>query len=796
MDSTYIPKYSKSHYEKMMGKITSIRNFDGYLVKMDNEFELGNIKGGKVRQCLSIVHQNLDRIKNEFNGGIITGCGLPSPQSTIVSSVGKYFGLNSIIVCPMYDNSKVDYNRINVSLSQKLGSKIYGVGNPNPSGYGRDVKELKKEYGFFEIKFGMNSDVVIETTSQQVQNIPNELDNLFCITGSGLNLIGILKGIRKYNKNVKNVYGITLSKFFEENKKLYYDNLDSDKKYQGQLHIVPSEYPYQKLLKSDKDWMDWTYENKCWDYMVKNFPPSDKNLFWSVGVRNYDLKNVVPIKWNKSQYEQSLDKIRARKNKLKIERNDLHNLKSNITFDEIQNLPFEELSNWIDDLKNEVVELWKKDKPPIIGKSESDVIKSFKKLKDYDLSKIWVKDKNYPHHIGHIKNFTKVPINQFFPSMYETKIDRNPSIKDLFFDHNLHRRFKRSIVRNVRLDSMYSYSKYLVNPNGVSDTDYFVKWKSTIGESVGYYLEQVNEDDIKGSNQNLYLDTKSVKKLHGEGILNDFDFRNILNFDDEEPIGYNIRVYDKKKKILPELLQVFRIGLGTQPAVNFPPLTSRLIYEKYLNGNDQNVVWDMCSGWGGRLLGSLSSNRKIKYIGTDTNSSLKGHYENLGQFYNTNCNGDNEFEIHYEPCESFNKNKTFQKYKGNGDLCFTSPPYFHKEKYSEDEDQSYIKYPNYNDWLDGFMKPMIKNCWDFLKPNSHMILNVADVKMGDKNFIPLEQNTVEISLRQGFKYQGKIDMVMSKMVGVNSQNVKNNYFDMSSKRTYKTEPILVFKKES
>ena len=106
----------------------------------------------------------------------------------------------------------------------------------------------------------------------------------------------------------------------------------------------------------------------------------------------------------------------------------------------------------------------------------------------------------------------------------------------------------KSIVRNVRLDSMYSYSKYLVNPNGVSDTDYFVKWKSDIGESVGYYLEQVNEDDIKGFNRNLYLDTKSVKKLHGEGILNDFDFRNILNFDDEEPIGYNIRVYDKRRR--------------------------------------------------------------------------------------------------------------------------------------------------------------------------------------------------------------------------------------------------------
>ena len=63
------------------------------------------------------------------------------------------------------------------------------------------------------------------------------------------------------------------------------------------------------------------------------------------------------------------------------------------------------------------MDLWKNDTPPIIGKSKEDVVKSFKKLKDYDLSKIWVDDKNYPHHIGHIKNFTKVPINQFFPTI-------------------------------------------------------------------------------------------------------------------------------------------------------------------------------------------------------------------------------------------------------------------------------------------------------------------------------------------------------------------------------------------
>ena len=252
------PKYSKTHYKNLMSFISPIETYDGYLIKRDDMFSLGEIiKGGKVRQCLKIVYENLDEIKSKYNGGLITGCGLPSPQSTIVSSVSKYFGLKCIVVSPIYDNSKVDVNRLNVSIGQKLGAQIYGVGNPNPSGYKLDVKKLKEEFGYYEIKFGMESSSVIDTTSHQVQNIPNELKNLVVICGSGLNLLGILKGIVRYNKKVDNVYGITLSKFFDENKKLYYDNLLDEEKYKGQLHIIPSSYPYQKLLKTDIPFLDW-----------------------------------------------------------------------------------------------------------------------------------------------------------------------------------------------------------------------------------------------------------------------------------------------------------------------------------------------------------------------------------------------------------------------------------------------------------------------------------------------------------------------------------------------------------
>jgi len=788
-----------------MSFISPIETYDGYLIKRDDMFSLGEIiKGGKVRQCLRIVYENLDEIKSKYNGGLITGCGLPSPQSTIVSAVSKYFGLKCIVVSPIYDNSKVDVNRINVSLSQKLGSKIYGVGNPNPSGYKLDVKKLKDELGYYEIKFGMNSESVIDTTSHQVQNIPNELENLVVICGSGLNLLGILKGIVKYKKKVNNVYGITLSKFFDENKKLYYDNLVDKEKYSGQLHIIRSPYPYQRLLKTDIPFLDWTYEMKSFVWLKENIKPSTDTLFWVVGIRNYDLDNVEQIRWNKSSYEKSLDKIRDRK-KVIIRRTDLHKLSSNISYDELQNMPLKNLSKWVYGLRDEIITIWDENgTPPLVGKSKQDIVKSFSKLKDYPVENLLVEDSNYPNHIGIIKNFTKLgsPVNQFFPTMYKTRIDRQPSIYDFFSNDNLSSRFLRHIVRNTRMDGMYQFSTYLRTLNGENHYDFFKNWRNNLKNDVGYWLEgtdpvELGLDPVNNDKygKKVYLRSSITKKLHKEGVLCDEDFRNEFDFDGTKPQGYSIRYFDKKQKVFPNLIQIFRIGMGASTAVNFPPLTARLIYEKYLDDQEQHLVWDMCSGWGGRLLGSLCSNRSIHYIGTEVNSSIWKNYDELGNFYNKNTGGKNTWEIFKVGCEEIHKNKSFQnKYKGKLSLCFTSPPYFGREIYSLDKEQSCLKYPNYRDWKNGFLKPMIKNCWDYLKPNSHLILNIADTKMGDKDFIPLEQDSITLALKMGFDFVGTLPMLMVRMIGLQPTISKNNYFDEKTKTLSKMEPILVFHK--
>lgn len=307
-------KFSESHFNEIIHQLSPIEFNNGYFFKRDDYFTLNGISGGKVRQCLKLVYDNLNDIHLNHDSTIITAAGLPSPQSVIVACVANYFDIKGVISVPYYSNDKVDYNRINVSLSQWFGSKVYGVGNPNTTGPEKDVTELCKRHGYFRVKFGMNGDNVTSTNSHQVQNIPDKLDSITVISGSGLSALSILRGIVKYKKNVKQINIIGLSNNFLKNKKLWYDTLPENEKYKGIINFVNSTIPYQTLYKfSDTMEYDLTYESKAMKWMVENVEPNGKNLFWNVGIRNYNISNVHPIIWHKSEYEQKLDDMRLKK---------------------------------------------------------------------------------------------------------------------------------------------------------------------------------------------------------------------------------------------------------------------------------------------------------------------------------------------------------------------------------------------------------------------------------------------------------------------------------------------------
>ena len=120
------------------------------------------------------------------------------------------------------------------------------------------------------------------------------------------------------------------------------------------------------------------------------------------------------------------------------------------------------------------------------------------------------------------------------------------------------------------------------------------------------------------------------------------------------------------------LRQNSKVYLSKQSVSNFRPTAAKLIYNNYGN---YGFVWDMSCGWGGRLFGFAASNCK-KYIGTEpAKETFKGLKKIVKDFNIQNIELLNIGSEDYKPI------------KNSLDLCFTSPPYFDTEKYSNDTEQ-------------------------------------------------------------------------------------------------------------
>jgi hypothetical protein len=208
--------------------------------------------------------------------------------------------------------------------------------------------------------------------------------------------------------------------------------------------------------------------------------------------------------------------------------------------------------------------------------------------------------------------------------------------------------------------------------------------------------------------------------------------------------------------------QNLKVYGASQSVSNFRPSVAKWIYNTYGNGG---VVWDMSMGWGGRLLGFLASNCHT-YIGTEPSTKtfdglveMKKDFEYVGKNVILHHMGSEELEVERETL----------------DLCFTSPPYFDTEKYSDEETQSYKKYPTKNEWADGFLYKTFTNCWNGLKEDGAMIINIADTPTNKW----IESETIRIANSIGFNHIDTLYLVLSSISG----------------KGQKLEPMFVFKKQ-
>ena len=486
----------------------------------------------------------------------------------------------------------------------------------------------------------------------------------------------------------------------------------------------------------------------------------------------------------------------------------------NITYDELLHKTDVEVDMWVDELRDYVITQWEDNaQPPVIGQNKNDIIKNWKKLLGYDVKDFFDKKTKV------IKNFNKFAsgVNQFFPTMLKTKIstgvssDNATSIYDYFKEDDLRDKFKKAMLRGLYKDSMYSFGKSVKKKEMGVPTEEFIEYFNN-NEKQGIMIMRMNNSVPVSSSDTEYLvlSSSEVIELKNKKIITDQNLRTINNIENSYKlkngdIRYNwywVRLYNRQQRIFPTALQIFRLGLG-QPAVNFPPLTAKFLYEHFTEHIKDNkiTVYDPSSGWGGRILGAMCSDRDIHYIGTDPNPDNVGRYENVAKFYNTHCfqnnpfwgrSNPNTYSVFTNGSEEIYNNSEFRKHEGQVDFVFTSPPYFNREQYSQDENQSFKKFSAYDDWRDNFLKPTLTTAYKMLKDDRYICWNIADIKVGSDKYIPLERDSIEIIEELGGEYKGIYKMLMTRMIGIDASTVKNSV--KVGKDYFKFEPILIFKK--
>jgi hypothetical protein len=148
----------------------------------------------------------------------------------------------------------------------------------------------------------------------------------------------------------------------------------------------------------------------------------------------------------------------------------------------------------------------------------------------------------------------------------------------------------------------------------------------------------------------------------------------------------------------------------------FKPAAAASIYKKFLQNNINPIIWDPSIGFSARMSGFIVSYPQGKYIGSDPSRSVCDDAINISKTYLNSINADIR-------CEGSEKTKIEDL---SLDFVFTSPPYFDKEKYLNEDGQCWKDYPTIELWIKNYLLPTFKTAYEGLKNNCYMVINVDD----------------------------------------------------------------------
>lgn len=279
-----------------LDELTPVECVDDLYLKREDKFKPFsdiNVNGTKLRQCAYLLLKNKEKIKN----GVITCCSIHSPQGVIVSALCRYLNVKSTVFYGATTEERLQHLPM-AKLIKNIGGNIEIVSKIGRISVTQNkAKKRQLETDEFIVEHGMdlmdNVDCFLDSVAKQVQNIPNELDNLVITCGSSISATGIIYGLQLYNKKVKNIYlvGVApnrVNKIYKNleqlEDKLNIELMDVKFNYIDLFNTKGFKYEKKEFAKHYDIVLHPNYEAKTYNWLKNNIDcHSQKTCLWIVG---------------------------------------------------------------------------------------------------------------------------------------------------------------------------------------------------------------------------------------------------------------------------------------------------------------------------------------------------------------------------------------------------------------------------------------------------------------------------------------------------------------------------------